>query len=1215
MLVPQSVILISNLMSDFVHLHTHSHYSLLDALPKIDELVSAAKKQGMKALALTDHGNMYGAIEFYEACHKAGIKPIVGFEAYVTPYSLDDKNISEHKQFHLVLLALNYIGYKNLMRLVSLASLKGSRVASKPVVDKQMLKDFHEGVAALSGCMEGEIPSILHKENNLEKARKISLEYQNIFGAGNFYLELNDLPDLGGQMEVNTKLVQLGKELSIPLVVTRDAHYIHTDDAEAQDILSCISAGRTVDEPNRPTMAGVDYSLAEGNDIASRFKHLPDALANTGKIADRVDLKIKLNEWHFPQIDIPPGKTAGDYLREEVYRRLPLLTQLTSEVKERAEYELEIITNKGYSPYFLVVADYVEYARRHDIIETTRGSGAGSIVSYAMGITSVNPLHFKLPFERFLNPFRPSPPDIDADFADDRRDDMIAYVTQKYGADKVAQIITFGTMAARGSIRDVGRALGYSYSFCDQVSKSIPFGAQGFQMTIAKALDLEPDLKELYKKNASVKRLIDLAQKIEGCARHTSIHAAGVVIAPTAFTDFTPVQYETGGDRIVTQYEMHAVEAAGLLKMDFLGIRNLSILGHAVEIVEKTTGRKVDIHKLEPWDDQKTYEMLARGETIGVFQLSGSGMTRYLKELKPTTIFDIMAMVALFRPGPMDQIPEYIRRKHHSELVDYLDPRMKEYLDQSLGLIVYQDDVLLTAIHLAGYDWAEADGFRKAMGKKIPAEMAKQKEKFFKGCKEIGKLPETKIHLLWERIEPFAAYGFGKAHAASYGVVAYQTAYMKANFPIQYMTAVLIAESGDIDKVPPIIHECERMGIKVLPPDVNESFKSFAMITPTTPSLRDTPPPPASLERVLRAGRAGGDTANPLLSKEGRGVVAEAPEHIRFGLNGIKNLGEHIADVIYLERKANGRYKTLEDFLRRITDKDLNKKSLESLVKCGAMDGFGYDRGILLASTENLLSFSKDHAEAQNSKQASLFGAAIGGETKLRLEKSLPASADDKIAWEKELLGLYVTAHPFAALQKTLESVLTPLSDLGAKPRGAWVVVGGIIDHLKKKITRSGQPMMFATIQDVTGSLELLVFPKTFETTKDVWVEGRAVCVVGKTPEDEGDDKLFVERAYHLTKENALTLKSQLAVNTGSSSIRNYVSESALVNLERDGFEITFTPEQFKNKAEALKEILKKYPGDKTVYLKIGDKTIKTQYSVGEEIKLTENIEQILKKY
>src|SRR3989339_227287 len=970
-------------MSDFVHLHVHSHYSLLDAVSKIDELVKTAKKRGFSALALTDHGNLYGAIEFYEACKKEDIKPIIGVEAYIAPVNRFEQDPS-NRYHHLALLAVNETGYRNLIKLVSLAHLEGFYY--KPRMDKELLRAHHEGLIALSACQSGEVLKNF-KNGNFEGAKASALEYSEIFGPDNFYLELGDLPALSGQTELNNQVIELSKATGLPLVVTRDCHYLNPDDAEAREILTCIRDGRTIDEPDRQSLAEVDLSLATAKDIASRFKHIPEALANTVKIAERVNLELVLNKWNFADFPIPSGKTADEYLREQVYEKLPLKIAMTDEVKTRIEYELGVIFGKGYSPYFLIVADYVQYARDHDIIETTRGSAAGSIVAYAVGITTVNPLYFKLPFERFLNPFRPSAPDVDADFADDKRDEMIAYVTKKYGADKVAQIITFGTMAARGSVRDVGRALGYSYGFCDQVSKLIPFGAQGFQMTITKALDLEPDLKKKYNEDPKVRRLIDLARKIEGCARHTSIHAAGVVISPTPLTDFTPVQHETGGGRVTTQDEMHAVEAAGLLKMDFLGIRNLSILGHAVEIIQKTTGQKIDIFNI-PWDDKKTYEMLAAGDTMGVFQLSSSGMTRYLKELKPETIFDIMAMVALFRPGPMESIPEYIRRKNNPEVIEYLHPKMADYLDQSLGLIVYQDDVLMTAINLAGYNWEEADKFRKAMGKKIPAEMAKQEEKFRKGCKEFSQISKENIDILWERIKPFAAYGFGKAHASSYGVVAYQTAYLKANFPHQYMTAVLIAESGDMDKVPEIIHECERMGVKVKPPDINESFKNFALV---------------------------GWEKN------------DGSAHIRFGLSAIKNLGEHIAEEIYRERKERGAYKDLKDLLTRVTDKDLNKKSLESLAKCGALDSFGIERGKLIANTENMLAFSRASNEQLASTQNSLFaGAGIDFAIKLKLEEAPPVGLDEKIGWEKELLGLYVTAHPYAPWQKKMAKILFP---------------------------------------------------------------------------------------------------------------------------------------------------------------------------------------------
>ncbi len=1153
-------------MKEFVHLHVHSHYSLLDALPKANDLVKTAKARGFSALALTDYGNMYGAIEFYQACEKEGIKPIIGAEVYITLGSRFDKDPND-RFYHLILLALNDTGYRNLMKLVSIGNTEGYNV--KPRIDKQILRELHEGLVASSACFEGEIAHILRKENDWEKAKNVALDYQDIFGVGNFFLEMMDIPTLEGQSEMNDNLRRMSKETGIPLIVTRDSHYLNPEDAEAQDVLTCIRDGKTLEDTDRKSSAAIDTSFCTADEVYERFPNDIEALQNTAKIADRVNLKLELNKWLFPHLDLPPNKNSSEVLRELVYEKLPLLIEVNDAVRVRVDYELGVIAQKGYSTYFIVVADYVHYARTHGIVETTRGSGAGSIVAYAMGLTTVNPLYFKLPFERFLNPFRPSPPDIDADFADDRRDDMIAYVTQKYGADKVAQIITFGTMQAKGSIRDVGRALGYPYSFCDQVSKLIPMGAQGFGMTIAKAKDLEKDLLDLYNKNPQVHRLLDLAQKVEGCARHTSMHAAGVVIAPTPLVDFTPIQHETGGGKITTQYEMHAVESAGLLKFDFLGIRNLSILGRAVEIIEKTTDKKIDIFSI-PWDDKKTYEMLARGETNSVFQLSGSGMTRYLKELKPSTIFDITAMVALFRPGPMEQIPEYIKRKHHPEAVEYLDPRMEEYLDQSLGLIVYQDDVLLTSIHLAGYNWEEADKFRKAMGKKIPEEMAKQKEKFIKGCRTFGKLPEAKIHKLWEMIEPFAAYGFNKAHAASYGVVAYQTAYLKANYSTQYMTAALIAESGDMDKVPEIIHECEKMGIKVLPPDVNESMKNFAMV-----------------------GWQNGGTP-----------------HIRFGLSAVKNLGEHIADAIYRERKNNGPYKNLEDLLKRVQDRDLNKKSVESLIKCGAMDSFGYDRGVLLSNIENLLSFSKNFGEQKNSTQNSLFaGTKIDFISKLNIVSAPNATLDEKLVWEKELLGLYITDHPFAYFQAALSACLTPINELQGTARNEWVIVAGIMDSVKKKITRRGKQMSFVNLEDTTDKLELLVFPKVYETTKDIWVEGQMVIVVGKTSEEEGDNKLFVEKAYALNKANCRELAAQLNTGQRKNSISQYMSPEMADSMS---FEITLTAAQVKAKADAIKSLLALFPGDALVYLLVDGKRIKTSFKVDPNDRFKEKLKELL---
>ena len=1153
----------------FVHLHVHSHFSLLEGLPKIDELVRAAKKMNMKALALTDYGSLYGAIEFYKSARRAGIKPIIGLEAYI---------LVGENTYHLILLAENEIGYKNLLKLSSLGHLEnfGPNSARElvPRLTKEWLKTYHEGLIALSGCLEGEIPQLIYKQENYTKAKSAALDYAQIFGLDHFYLELQDHPDLPGQIEVNNGLIKMAEETGLPMVVTRDVHYLSFDDREAQDILTCIKSGRTINEPGRPSFVSVNRSLNSQEDIGSRFRHVASALENTVKIADRCNLELKLGKWHFPPVEIPEGKTANQILEENARVGLKeLFKEVTPAIEERMNYELGVITKKGYAPYFLAVADYVKWSREHDIVITTRGSAAGSLVSYLLGIIDVNPLYFLLPFERFLNPHRPSPPDIDVDFADNRRDDVIAYVTQKYGADKVAQIITFGTMAARAAVRDTGRALGYSYSFCDQVAKIIPFGSQGFPMTIEKALAITPELFALYNSNVEVKRLLDLAQKIEGCARHTSVHAAGVVISPTPLTDFTPVQKETGGDKIVTQYEMHSVEEAGLLKMDFLGIRNLSILGEAVKIVEKIHGIKVKLHDI-PWDDKQTYEMLARGETGGLFQLGGSGMTRYLEDLKPSNIFDIMAMVALFRPGPMESIPEFIRRKHNPKLISYLDPRMKDYLQNSYGVIAYQDDVLLTAINIAGYTWEEADKLRKAMGKKIPEEMAAQKEKFISGCITNG-LKSKKAKELWELIEPFAAYGFNKAHAASYAVIAYQTAYLKAHFPEEYMAAVLSAESADIEKVSENVAECRKMGIEVLPPDVNESFALFSVV--------------------------------PRKSKE------DKPK-IRFGLEAIKNMGQHIAERVIEERKANGPYLDLEDFLGRVQDKDLNKKSMESLIKTGALDCFG-ERGQLLANTILLTGFAQDSRRDLESNQSSLFElGANPTKGRLHLKPASPAGREEKLTWEKELLGLYISEHPFAEMTKKLGHDILPIKKiLETESKDPWFLFCGQIVSAKRIVTKKGDFMLFVGLEDMTAKVEVIVFPRVYQKFKDVLLADSKVCIIGKISnrEEDREKKIIAETVEVLTEASIAGIKErykmmlQSGVAPALESAPVEKTPEVLISVSRALDKITVAE---------LKKIWSAYPGDAPVFVLAGQNEIKKKIATGVKVAIAPVMKQEIEK-
>src|SRR3972149_1985020 len=731
----------------FIHLHTHSHYSLLDGLSKIDEMVALAKENGMNAIGLTDHGNMYGAIEFYKKCKAKNINPIIGVEAYVTSGSRYDKRPGiDTERFHLTLLAKNTQGYKNLMRLVTISNLEGYYY--KPRMDKEILRKHSDGLICLSGCFGGEFSKAIRR-GDIEGAEKIAREHRDIFGKENYYLEIMHHPGVENIEEVRKEIIRLGKKLDIPLVATQDSHYLHKDDQDAHETLLAIQTNGDLNDENRFSMKADLFDFIDTEKALEYFASTPEAVWNTQKIADKCNIELELGKWVFPDLKIPEGTTYDSELYRLTYDGIDFrgLDKKDPKVIERIEYEIGVIRTKGYAPYFLVVADLLRFARENGILTNIRGSVAGSITTYLLGITSVNPLEYNLPFERFLNPERPSPPDIDMDYADNRRDEVINYAREKYGHDHVAQIGTFGTMMAKGAVRDVARALGHPYAIGDRISRLIPEGSQGFPMTIDTAMKMTPQLADLYKNDADTKKIIDLAKRLEGCVRHISVHAAGVVISPTPLYEFAPTQLDPKGGKIITQYDMHAVEDAGLLKYDFLGIRNLSILSDAVRLVKERHDVVVDLERI-PLDDPKTFAMLARGETMGLFQLNGSGMTRYFKGLKPSTIHDINAMVALYRPGPMEAIPEYIKRKHNPSLVKYLDPRLKDILTMSFGVITYQDDVMMTAIKLAGYSWLDADKLRKAMGKKIPAEMQAQKEKLLKGFVENG-LTEKKAQELW----------------------------------------------------------------------------------------------------------------------------------------------------------------------------------------------------------------------------------------------------------------------------------------------------------------------------------------------------------------------------------------------------------------------------------------------------------------------------------
>ncbi|MAG59692.1 DNA polymerase III subunit alpha [Candidatus Woesebacteria bacterium] len=1117
----------------FAHLHVHTEYSLLDGLSNITKLMKRVRELGMDSVALTDHGVMYGAIEFLKAGEKEGVKPIIGMEAYTT--NIDHKVKKEGgkrtESHHLLLLAKNEEGYKNLMKLTTIAHLEGYYY--RPRFDKETLKKHSKGLICTSACPLGELAQALIADNYKE-AISVAKWFQKVFGE-DYYLEIQrhqfdkyasraDNPEVKAELEkmtefekkINEGVVKLSRELGIPIVATNDSHYIDKTESVAQDALICVATGKKVSETKRIRFVDTPtFYIRSPKEMKEIFADLPDAIENTVKIAKKCNLTVStLGKWYFPEAPVPEGETPGNYLRKVAHKRLlEKIPDADEKIKERLEYELGIIVPKGYAPYFLIVMDIVNWANKHGIITNTRGSAAGSLVSYVLGISTVNPLTYNLPFERFLNPYRPSPPDIDLDVADDRREEIIGHIVKEYGKDKVAQICTFGRMLARAAVRDVARVLDYPYATGDRIAKVIPPPKQGFPIDIPKGMELSPELKQLYDSDTDSRRVLDLAHQVEGSARHLSVHAAGIVVSPTKMTDFTPLQLEPSGDKIITQYEMHACEDVGLIQFDILGIRNLSILGSAIKTVQDSRKIKTDLAKI-PLDDKKTFAMLGRGETMGTFQLGSSGMTRYLKDLKPTRIEDLMVMVALYRPGPIAVIPEYIARKNNPKLVKYLDPRMKKFLDKSYGLLVYQDDLLFCALDLAGYTWEEADKFRKAVGKKIPAEMAAQKKKFIKGIIKNGQT-KTFAEMLWKLFEPFQAYGFNKAHAASYGMVSYQTAYMKANYPVEFMCALLTAESGDTDKISSALAECRRMGIKVLPPDVNESDYGFGVV---------------------------GDNE----SLEGRAI--------RFGLSAIKNVGKAAIDNILVTREK-GRFLSLSNLCQKVDNQKVNRRVLESLIKAGAMDAFG-KRAALLAALDDIRGRLSGQGKNTVDGQADLF--ATDNKEVQSIEDKLPDiddfSKEEKLSLEKQLLGFYLTEHPLSASLAAVSGIVThKLSEISAEEHtGQKVKLGAIVATQRVVVTKnSGQEMAFVTLEDDTGSLDVIVFPKIFAKTKSYWAGHDPLIVEGTVEYREDSLSVIVDHVYGLADADTSVDTARSESDTVFLRIPRGTAPAALVKVNR----------------------------------------------------------------
>lgn len=1089
----------------FVHLHTHSHYSMLDGMGKVPDLVAKAKADNQPALALTDHGVMHGAVEFYEECEKQGIKPIIGCEVYVAPRTLKDKvPRTDAHPYHLILLAKNEEGYKNLIKLTTIAHLEGFYY--KPRVDKNILKKYSGGLIACSACVQGEIAR--KALESIEKGREAVKEYLSIFPKEDFYLEVQHHDHVPDQESANKLMFKLAKEFDLKVIATNDIHYVNSDDAIAQDALICLQTSRIMSDTNRMSMKDDDYSMLTTDEIAKYFPENREVISNTLEIAEKCNLKLELGGIIIPDFAVPEGYTLDSYFKEKAYiglnwrygsspiqksdlptDREPTYEELKIEksVWERFKYELDVITKMGYQGYFLIVADFIQWSKDQKIsVGPGRGSGAGSIIAYALNITNLNPLDYDLLFERFLNPDRISMPDFDTDFADSRRGEVIEYVSKKYGRDHVAQIITFGTMAARMAIRDVGRVLGMTYSEVDLIAKLIPLG-----MTLKMSLDSVAELKDIYNSNAQVKECIDIAKKLEGVVRHASMHAAGVVISKDKLTEYCPLQEATKGDiSTVTQYSMNPIEHLGILKFDFLGLSNLTIIQNAVRIIRKTKKPDFDIDKIN-LKDAPTYKLLARAETTGVFQLESDGMKRYLKELKPTVFEDIIAMVALYRPGPMQWIDSFIARKHGKEPITYSHPKAKAALENTYGIIVYQEQLMQMSKDMAGFTGGQADTLRKATGKKIKELMVKIGKEFIEGCVK-NNIDRKIAEELYNAMQDFAQYSFNKSHAACYAMIAYQTAYLKAHFPSEFMAALMTSNRDDLDKLAIDISECERLGIKVLPPSINESFEDF-------------------------------------------GVVKETG-NIRFGLSAVKNVGFAVAEEIVKERK-NGVYSDLRNFITRLGGKVVNKKSLESLAMAGGLDDLG-ERAGLVYNMEKILSYASNFQKNKSAGQSSLFGSTDAIESAdIVLEKTKPADKKQRLSWERELLGMYVSEHPLSGIGHIIEPHRTKkLSEIRSDIEGEYVRVSGIITNLQKILTRQNQNMVFARLEDTQNNVEVLVFPKLLEVSSDLWQNDKIVSIEGFVSFKDGAPKILAESIYEIDEKTpapAFVPKSKKRNNFG----------------------------------------------------------------------------------
>ncbi len=1176
--------------ADYVHLHNHTQFSLLDGLTKVPELIEFVQDSGMTAVGMTDHGTLSGTIEFYKAAKDKGVKPIIGIETYVAMRKHTDKDPSKDKnRFHLVLMAMNETGYRNLMKLSTIANLDGFYYF--PRIDHDLLEKYNEGLIASSACMGGEIGDAL-KVGNYEKAKEIATWYKSVFG-DRYYLEVQDhghpkSPSKNyEQNEVNQGVLNLGKELDIPVILTCDAHYLRHKDQDAHEILLCVGTGAFLSDEKRMSLKEFELHVIPPTELIERWgdEH-PEVITNTRALADRCNVEIELGKILIPKFPVPEGETEKTHLDTLTYQGLAWrygdLTEdqadglsieeskkhIPKSVLERAEYELGIIERMGFNGYFLIIQDFINWGKDKGIVfGPGRGSAAGSIISYALKITELDPLAYDLLFERFLNPDRISMPDVDIDIQDTRRDEVIAYCAEKYGHERVANIVTFGRMFARNAVRDVARVLQVPYADADRLAKMIPAPVQGRHIPLAKSIVDDADLKREYESNEVSKQVIDYAMILEGTVRSHGVHAAGVVIAPDDIVKFAPLEMAQKGV-VSTQYPMGPIEELGLLKMDFLGLSNLTIIRNALRIIKKVYQKDIDINNL-PLDDEKTYQLLSSGDTTGVFQLESAGMKRYLRDLKPSTFDDIIAMVALYRPGPMQFIDDFINRKHGRSDVIYPHNTMKNALENTYGILVYQEQVMQISKEVCGFTGGEADTLRKAIGKKNADLMAKMKDKMIEGGEKVSGIDHNLMERFWKQLEDFAAYCFNKSHAACYALIAYQTAYLKAHYPSAFMAALMTSDYDDTDRLAIEIAECKHMGIKVLPPDVNESFGDFAVVPPSDGS-----------------------------SMNGR-------ENIRFGMNAVKNVGGGAVDEI-IRAREEGKFATVEDFIGAVNTRVVNRKALESLVRAGAFDAME-NRSTLLHNLDMIVAYGQRLQKERASGQTDLFGNVMDEDASAKpiLKLDPPAvmhQPRELLTWERELLGLYLSQQPLEAFSVILAEQTIPLSGIRPEHDGKQVIVGGIVVDFREITTQKGQKMAFVKIEDEFTEMEIILFPSTYQKTTGIWERDRVVIVRGRinAKDREGnpteDVKVMADEAREVTHEQAAAYQStgrkQRAPKVvKKKSLKTRVDEA---KAERAG-EVTPKRLYVRLKGKQADEMLMKlkttidnYPGDVEVVLVLG---------------------------